>query len=92
METISLQKYGPILTGRPFGKQISEELLRQIPHGNVEFDFGKIISLGSSFGEEVVVPFARRQNNNITVRSANVAVKRCLELIAKDFSLQINFL
>lgn len=92
METILLHKYGLILTGRGFGKQVSEELQKQIPHGDVELDFGKVISLGSSFGEEVVVPFAKRQNNFIVVKSANSVVKRCLELIAKDFSLQIDFL
>lgn len=92
MQNIMLKDFGVILTGRPYGVQIYSELEKK--YGNekpVEFDFTGVASLGSSFGEEVIVPFAKRQNNKITVKAANSPVRSCIQLIAKDFNLSVDF-
>lgn len=92
MQNIILKNFGVILTGRPYGVQIYSELQKE--YGNVaevEFDFSGVASLGSSFGEEVLVPFAKKQGNKMTIHSASSPVKSCIQLIAKDFSLTVDF-
>lgn len=92
MQNIMLKNFGVILTGRPYGVQIYSELQKEFSiESEVEFDFSGVASLGSSFGEEVIVPFAKRQGDKVTVRSANSPVRSCLQLIAQDFNLKIDF-
>ena len=92
MQNIMLKNFGVILTGRPYGVQIYSEIKKQYEDvAEVEFDFAGVASLGSSFGEEVIVPFAKKQGNRITIHSANAPVRSCLQLIAKDFSLTVEF-
>ena len=92
MQSITLKNFGAILTGRPYGVQIYSELKKEYESvAEVEFDFSGVASLGSSFGEEVIVPFAKKQGNKISIRSANAPVRSCLQLIAKDFSLIVDF-
>lgn len=87
-----LKNFGIILTGRPYGVQIYSELQKEYESADeVEFNFTGVASLGSSFGEEVIVPFAKKQGNKITIRSANAPVRSCIQLIAKDFDLTIDF-
>ncbi len=92
MQKIILNKFGLILTGRPYGIQTYADLEKE--HGDatkIEFDFTGIVSLGSGFGEEVLVPFAKRQGNKLIVKSASNSVKSCIQLIASDFSLSVDF-
>jgi len=92
MQNIMLKNFGVILTGRPYGVQIYSELQKEYSNATqVEFDFSGVASLGSSFGEEVIVPFAKKQGNKITIKSANAPVRSCIQLIAKDFSLDVVF-
>lgn len=87
-----LKNFGIILTGRPYGVQIYSELQKEYDNATeVEFDFSGVASLGSSFGEEVIVPFAKKQGNKITIKSAIGPVRSCIQLIAKDFGLMIDF-
>ena len=92
MQNIMLKNFGIILTGRPYGVQIYSELQKEYANAaEVEFDLSGVASLGSSFGEEVIVPFAKKQGNKITIKSANAPVRSCIQLIAKDFSLDVVF-
>ena len=92
MKNVELKKYGTVLTGRPFGVQTFAEI-NQTTHGSaVRLDFSGVLSLGSSFGEEVIVPLAKNQGNKITVVSTIPPVKDCLVLIAADFDLKIEFM
>lgn len=88
MNRLDMGKYGTILTGRDFGKQIMEELGSTLDYP-VELDFRGVTSLGSSFGDEVVPVIARRQNNQLTVIGPNKAVYDCLSQIAEEYEIQI---
>jgi len=88
MNTIDMNKYGTILTGRDFGKQVMEEICSTLQHP-VELDFREVISLGSSFGDEVVPVIAQKQNNQLTVLGPNKAVWDCLLQIAEEYKIQI---
>ena len=49
--------------------------------------------MGSSFGEEVVVPLAQSDlTKAISIKSANNSILDCLQKIQQDFGLNINFL
>lgn len=92
MKRISLAKFGAVLTGRPFGATTFDQLKNELGDEEVELDFTGVSSLGSSFGEEVIVPIAKRQGNSIAIRSANAPVKNCIDLIASDFNIKIDFI
>ncbi|MEK6544263.1 MAG: DUF4325 domain-containing protein [Elusimicrobiota bacterium] len=85
---IELKKYGLILTGRPFGQKVMQELepLLEYP---VVLDFTGTLSMGSSFGDEVVPKIAKKQSGTISVRNANKVVWSCLERLAEDHGIHI---
>ena len=93
MTKLSMKKYGSVLTGRPCGAQMFAEISEEIGaiDGRIELDFSGVVSLGSSFGEEVIVPLARRQGDAIVVRAAIAPVKACIDMIAADFGLKVQF-
>jgi len=91
MNRILMKPFGVILTGRPYGNQVSADLQKKYPDGGVELDFKDVVGLGSSFGEEVILPFAKRQGNKMKIYSAASPVVSCLELIAKDFGISFEF-
>ncbi|MCK4789216.1 MAG: DUF4325 domain-containing protein [Desulfobacteraceae bacterium] len=88
MNTLNMSKYGTILTGRDFGKQVIEELSSTLEYP-VELDFRGVISLGSSFGDEVVPIIAQQQDNQLTVIGPNKAIWACLVQIAEEYKIQI---
>lgn len=92
MKSLELKKYGTILTGRPFGVQAFAELKNNLNQEAVQLDFSGVISLGSSFGEEVIVPIAKNQNNEIKIKGAISPVKACVTLIAFDFNIKVDFI
>ena len=85
---IKLKKYGSILTGRPFGQKVMEELepLLEYP---VVLDFEGAISMGSSFGDEVVSKIAQRQSGEIEVMNANKVIWSCLDRLAEDHGIRV---
>jgi len=92
MAKVELKRFGTVLTGRPFGAQTYAELKKEFGQEKVEFDFSGVSSMGSSFGEEVMVPFAREQGDVIKVWAANKPVKNCIDLIVSDFNIRVEYL
>ena len=88
MNRLDMSKYGTILTGRDFGKQVMETLSPTLEYP-VELDFRGVISLGSSFGDEVVPIIARQQDSQLTVIGPNKAVWDCIFQIAEECKIQI---
>lgn len=88
MNRLDMSKYGTILTGRSFGKQVMEELVLKLEYP-VALDFKEVIALGSSFGDEVIPMIARKQNGQLTVIGTNKAVWDCLRQIAEENKIQI---
>lgn len=88
MNRLIMNRYGTILTGREFGQQALAELERDLKLP-VELDFRGVISLGSSFGDEVVPKIAQRQNGQLTVIGPSKAVWDCLRQIAEEYQIQI---
>lgn len=91
MNEIKMNEFGITLTGRPYGKDCFEKISRTKDLKESVLNFKGVIALGSSFGEEVVVPIARNHENKMTIIGANPAVKSCLGQIAVDFKLDLVF-
>jgi hypothetical protein len=92
MNIIKLKKYGSALTGRNFGKEVMDALSKEIQYP-VALDFEGVTTLGSSFGEEIIVPICKKQKGTIDVYNANpAAVVNCLKTIENDFNIKINLI
>ena len=85
---IKLNQYGPILTGREFGQRVMKELEAKLV-SPVSLDFEGTISLGSSFGDEIVPVIAKIQGGKIEVRNPNPAVWTCLTQLAQDHKIEV---
>ena len=88
MNTIKLSEYGAVLTGRQFGADVMQALLKTLTFP-VALDFSGVESLGSSFGDEIVPVIAGKQGNQIMVLNANSEVKATLKDIAFDSRIEI---
>lgn len=90
MNTIRMIQYGSTLTDRADGKKVFEELVRRnvLP---VVLDFSEVVSLGSSFGDEVVLKLAKRQGNDITILNTNGVIKNSIRRIMEDSSVTVSF-
>ena len=91
MNFFALKEFGAVLTGREYGKTVYGALAPKLTNP-VGLDFEGVESMGSSFGDEIVIPIARDQNNKIVVRNANPVITSCLMDIAdeNDINIDIN--
>lgn len=90
MRTIRMNQFGSTLTDRPDGKKA----FRAICQGGsfpVALDFYRVVSLGSSFGEEVILNIAPLQDEKITILNTNQPMKISVKRIIEDTSIQISF-
>lgn len=90
MTIIKLKEYGSVLTGREFGKTTLKALLEKYKQPFV-FDFEGVFSMGSSFGDEVLLPVAKLQDNEVTVLNVSKTVKVCLGAISEENNIKFTF-
>ena len=88
MNTVNLVRYGAVLTGREFGKDVFLSLKREFKFPLV-LDFTGVEAMGSSFGDEVVPKVATEQGNTIKVSNANEDVRATLKDIEFDSGIKI---
>lgn len=91
MNVLKMQQFGKILTDREYGQRMAQKVLQQETFP-LMLDFDGVISLGSSFGDEVVLAVAQKQGLQVEIKNASAAVRDCLELIAADFKIKIKYL
>ena len=91
MNTLKLRQFGKFLTGREYAQRAAQKILKQEKFPLV-LDFQDVISLGSSFGDEVVYAVARKQNMHVRVKNVATAVDHCLKLVAEDFGFKIEYI
>lgn len=90
MSEIKMKDFGISLTGRPYGKDCYEKISREEIKSPYTLNFSGVITLGSSFGEEVIVPISKSSEGNpIKIVNANKAVIDCIDKIKNDFNLNI---
>ena len=83
-----MNQFGSFLTGRDFGQKAMRDLEPQLRHP-VALDFTGTISLGSSFGDEIVPVIAKRQGGKLVVLNPSKAVWDCLARIAAEHQIEI---
>lgn len=86
---IQMKEFGVVLTGRAYGKDCFEKLSRRNLSSPFTINFNGVISLGSSFGEEIIVPLSKMTTDPIRIMNANPAIQDCLKKIEIDFKLQL---
>ncbi len=90
-DTIFMKEYGFSLTGREFGKIsfVEKKEKAELP---VVLDFTDVKSIGSSFADEFVAEFAKLQGSKIIIKNANRIIKECLEEVAEEKNIEVNYL
>jgi len=90
MKTIQMRQFGSTLTGRADGKRAFQEIIRTtLP---VSLDFKDVVSLGSSFGDEVILAVAESQDNAVTVLHANKVIQNAIRRSIEDTPVSVSFL
>lgn len=90
MTTVQMRQFGSTLTDRADGKKVFEAI-RRTSAFPVELDFSDVVSLGSSFGDEVVLAIAGMQLNEITVRHANHIIQNSIRRSIEDTLVTVSF-
>ena len=90
MNIIKMNQFGSTLTDRSDGQKAFVVIAREdlFP---VELDFSGVVSLGSSFGEEIILKIAPLQGNKITILNANNVIRFSIKRIIEDTSFQVSF-
>jgi len=89
-QVFEMNKFGRTLTDRPDGKKAYADILGS-GKTITTLDFRGVMSLGSSFGDEIVPPLARANGNTIAVKNANMAIRDCLQKIVEDTGINVEF-
>ena len=86
--TVLMNRFGRTLTDRPDGKKAYDAIVGE---GSPPYllDFKGVMSLGSSFGDEVVVRLARLQGNRIGVVNANDGIRACMKRVVEGTDVTV---
>ena len=90
MNIIAMEKFGSTLTDRADGKKAFQEISEKhlFP---VVLDFKSVVSLGSSFGDEVILKVAPLQNLKITIVNTNHVIKNSVKRIIEETEIEVTF-
>lgn len=90
MSLINLYEFGLNLSGRPVGKS-SYSVIRNNNEGPYELDFTRVMSVGSSFSDEVVGKLANDNGGSIVVINANRVIRKCLDNLKVEKGIDIEY-
>jgi hypothetical protein len=90
---IKLKKFGTTLISRQMGKEAFaafQSTLQSIgPEESVEIDFEGVLTFSPSWGDEFLVPFAKKFDGRFFLIAAdNLSVKATLEILEKTSGLK----
>lgn len=88
MSTVPMNQFGSTLTDRADGKKAFQEISAKysLP---VTLDFQGVVSLGSSFGEEVILKIAPLQDLKITIANTNSVMKNSVRRIVEETEIEV---
>ncbi len=90
MNEFKMNKFGIMLTDREDGKKAFLEIIQNKEYPDL-LDFYGVISMGSSFGDEVLPKLASHHKNSLFIKNANQAIKSCISKIIEDTGIIINY-
>jgi len=85
-----MNKFGKILTDRADGKKAYLDITRNETFPNL-LDFTGVMSMGSSFGDEILPRLAEKHSNKILIKSANMAIRSCVKKVIEDTQIEVEF-
>ncbi len=88
MSKVPMNQFGSTLTDRADGKKAFQEISDKysLP---VTLDFLGVVSLGSSFGEEVILKIAPLQDLKITIANTNSVMKNSVRRIVEETEIEV---
>lgn len=89
--TFNMKKFGRTLTDRPDGKKAFLDITSNGSFPDT-LDFAGVMSLGSSFGDEVIPKLAAHHGNRIRIMNANSAIVDCISKIEEDTGIKAEIL
>ncbi len=90
MNIIKMNQFGTTLTDREDGKKTLISI-RQQNTTPIALDFTGVISLGSSFGDEIIPKIAAMQENTIELINANKVIQNSIKRTAENLPIDITF-
>lgn len=91
MSKVYMKQFGRTLTDRNDGRKTFDEISKKY-ESPIDLDFQGVMSMGSSFGDEVLVEIAKKQSNKILVFNTNDAIKNCIYLVIEGLPIEVIFL
>ena len=90
MSIVKMNQFGKTLTDRADGKKAFGEISmhNEFP---IALDFFGVISLGSSFGDEIIPKIAARQGDEIELFNTNVVIQNSIKRTVEDLPVRIIF-
>lgn len=90
MTVIKMSSFGRILTGREYGVNVAKKIASEsIPP--LVFDFSGVLSVGSSFGDEIFKAVIAFGPDRIKIQNVNNVVRAALNQVQEDLGIKIEF-
>lgn len=90
MSIVKMNEFGRTLTDREDGKKTFIEITVKNEYP-IALDFSGVISLGSSFGDEIIPKIATMQGDKIEMFNANSVIQNSIKRTVEDLSIKIIF-
>ena len=88
MNIIPMNKFGNTLTDREDGKKAFNVIISASSPPYI-LDFNGVISLGSSFGDEIILKLAPLQGNNIKIININDGIRASVKRIIEETNINV---
>ena len=88
--TVEMKQFGATLTGREYGQNVAMKFFTPIKEPPV-LNFEGVISMGSSFGDEIFKALKDQGIHHVNVKNYNKAIADCLKEIQSELSIEIVF-
>lgn len=88
MSIIPMNKFGNTLTDREDGKKAFSVITSTYSPPYV-LDFNGVISLGSSFGDEIILKLALLQGDNIRIININDGIRASIKRIIEETDINV---
>lgn len=89
MSEIKMKKFGLILTGREYGVNAAEQISKEFSPPFI-FDFTGVLSMGSSFGDEIFKMASKVSKDNIKVINENNVIRAAISQVANDLGIKVD--
>ena len=90
MTVINMKEFGTVLTGREYGVNAAEKIFHHAKPP-FTFNFQGVLTLGSSFGDEIIKAAKKITDTRIKVANANKVVRGALNQIQSDLKIELEY-